>query len=110
MVLRAIKLIKTGELIHDNYGPVYSTEDKSSRINSLMERYWFQCGCIACRNDWPLFNNMFEDELQLLCKKCKSINTVNKNTGNPVFNCWRCNCVNGLMPVLMKLMVTILIF
>ncbi|GJQ67089.1 hypothetical protein Trydic_g21970 [Trypoxylus dichotomus] len=104
MVLRAIKLIRAGETIYDNYGPIYSIEDANSRINSLMERYWFQCQCAACRNNWPLFNNMSDYEMRLLCKKCKATNEVSKNTNTPMFTCWRCNTSNGIMPILMKLM------
>ncbi|KRT79853.1 Anaphase-promoting complex subunit 3 protein [Oryctes borbonicus] len=104
MVLRAIKLIRAGEVIYDNYGPVYSVEDTNSRINSLIERYWFQCQCVACRNNWPLFNNMSDHELRLICKKCKATNSMSKYADVPMYNCWRCNTSNGIMPVLMKLM------
>lgn len=105
MILRAIRFIKAGEYIYDNYGPVYTTETKDKRSSTLIERYWFQCRCIACLENWPLFNNMSDTELRLLCRKCRAINVVDRNTGNPIFKCWNCNIVINLMPILMKLMV-----
>ncbi|CAH2006819.1 unnamed protein product [Acanthoscelides obtectus] len=57
-VLRAIRSIRAGEQLFDNYGYHYAVEPKESRRTSLREQYFFECSCEACEQDWPLYSSL----------------------------------------------------
>jgi len=44
--------IRAGEEISNNYGTLYSNDDKKTRKEYLNENYNFTCSCVACENDW----------------------------------------------------------
>lgn len=60
-IIRAIRSIRQGEEIVDNYGYHYATQDKEERQQSLMRQYYFQCECEACIGNWPLYNDISLD-------------------------------------------------
>lgn len=72
-VLRAMKYIKKGDPIVDNYGFLYAVEEKSSRKQHLLDQYYFSCECIPCREDWPLYSNLNESPPAFVCANCYSI-------------------------------------
>ena len=78
--VRAIKKIKKDEEIFDNYGLVYAVNDLTDRQEKLLEQYFFQCTCIACMNDWPLYGQL-ESDLNMVRKsiKCDDCKKTNKN-------------------------------
>ena len=47
-------LPKTGEELTIDYGYVYYLTEKQQRQLSLKSQYFFECICVACRNNWPL--------------------------------------------------------
>ena len=69
-VLRAIKHIKEGEEIVDNYGFLYAVELKVNRQAHLLEQYYFKCQCVACSNDWPLYQDLVAEMPTFICSKC----------------------------------------
>ena len=71
-VVRAIKRINIGEEIVDNYGFLYPVEKKVDRIKHLKEQYYFTCSCIACTENWPLYQDLIEEKPNFLCSNCKS--------------------------------------
>ena len=58
MIVRAIKTIQAGEEISENYGPIFTEMEENERKRKLRLQYWFDCNCEACRNHWPLFNDI----------------------------------------------------
>ena len=60
-VLRSIKYIRAGEPIIDNYGHLYPVEVKEDRLKNLKEQYYFDCACIACEKDWPLYSDISKE-------------------------------------------------
>lgn len=54
MGLRVLRPIKKGQEIHDNYGPTFYLKAFNERRRELDARYWFQCGCTPCLENWPL--------------------------------------------------------
>ncbi|XP_072945054.1 SET and MYND domain-containing protein 4 [Epargyreus clarus] len=58
MKLFALRPIKKGMQIFDNYGSHHALQDRSSRQASLKFQYKFNCLCEACVNDWPMYLRM----------------------------------------------------
>ncbi len=48
--VRAIKTIRRGEELLDNYGYHYAVMPKEERQRKLHNQYYFHCSCVACRN------------------------------------------------------------
>lgn len=84
-VVRALKHIKKGEEIIDNYGFLYATEEKHNRIKHLADQYYFTCQCIPCNENWSLYNELPNEPPQFLCKEC--LNPLDKNS----FKCNNCS-------------------
>ena len=84
-VVRALKHIRKGEEIIDNYGFLYATEEKHNRIKHLSDQYYFTCQCIPCKENWPLYNELPDKPPQFLCKDC--LNLFDRNS----FKCNNCS-------------------
>ncbi|XP_014292302.1 SET and MYND domain-containing protein 4 [Halyomorpha halys] len=99
---RAIKPIKMGEMVSENYGPIFTEMEKNKRQTELRERYWFVCKCIPCSEEWPLLEDMGNDELRFRCdnKKCTNVIIVPTTTTDFIIKCTACgkniNILKGL--------------
>lgn len=58
MIVRAIRTIPAGMEICENYGPIFTEESENERKRQLRLQFWFDCGCEACKNHWPLLKDM----------------------------------------------------
>ncbi|XP_043461473.1 SET and MYND domain-containing protein 4-like [Leptopilina heterotoma] len=67
IVIKALRTLKPGEVVAENYGPIFTKRNLMDRQRTLGGRYWFQCSCIACRENWPTFENMTADSVRLKC-------------------------------------------
>eukprot|EP00092_Neocalanus_flemingeri_P005382 GFUD01005799.1.p1 GENE.GFUD01005799.1~~GFUD01005799.1.p1 ORF type:complete len:667 (-),score=156.69 GFUD01005799.1:117-2117(-) len=54
LVLKSLTPILPGQEVCENYGQVFYFKTKTERQKELSGRYWFECDCQACREDWPL--------------------------------------------------------
>ena len=54
-VLRATKTIFPNEKVFDNYGYFYHVEGRDQRRKMLAVQYFFECNCMACKEDWPAY-------------------------------------------------------
>ena len=54
MVLRSLVPVSPGQEVSENYGPVFYFKSKADRQKELSSRYWFNCDCKACQEDYPL--------------------------------------------------------
>ena len=52
--MRALAPLSPGTEVAENYGPVFYFKDRLGRRAELSGRYWFDCECQACKEDWPL--------------------------------------------------------
>jgi hypothetical protein len=56
--VHAIKNIKPGEGIAENYGQIFTQTEREQRQRVLKDQYKFDCRCIACTSNWPLYKDM----------------------------------------------------
>lgn len=56
LVLKALRPFDIGHEVCDNYGPTFYLKPRGSRKKELSARYWFECQCEACRENWPLLD------------------------------------------------------
>ncbi|KAK5645641.1 hypothetical protein RI129_004105 [Pyrocoelia pectoralis] len=105
MFAKTVKPIRKGEVIYENYGPIYTNSPKDERQQFLLENYWFTCHCRACEEDWPLFKEMEDNVIKIPCKntKCPNFFFLNDNVDNPVITCTSCNSLTNLFPHLKAL-------
>ena len=68
--VQAIKKLRKGEEIFENYGPIFFTTPRSTRQDRLSKQYWFDCNCKACSVDWPQLENMTSEEFNFRCPTC----------------------------------------
>ncbi|CAB3371284.1 Hypothetical predicted protein [Cloeon dipterum] len=56
MLLHALRPLHPGEMVGENYGPMFSNKTRAERQRSLRARYWFDCACQACSENWNTFD------------------------------------------------------
>lgn len=61
IVLTSVRPLKANEIVPENYGPVFTRRTLAERQRSLSSRYWFDCKCLACQQDWPCLNQGLEN-------------------------------------------------
>ncbi|XP_011685059.1 PREDICTED: SET and MYND domain-containing protein 4-like [Wasmannia auropunctata] len=67
IVIRAVRGLRPGDVIAENYGPIFTKRTLAERQRTLAGRYWFRCTCKACEEDWPRFENLTNDSVRLRC-------------------------------------------
>ncbi|XP_050298732.1 SET and MYND domain-containing protein 4 isoform X2 [Anthonomus grandis grandis] len=75
-VLIALETIKKGDQCFDNYGYHYAVMPKSDRQAKLQKQYLFKCSCIACTNDYPLYDNLKEIKRRELLISQKDLHSL----------------------------------
>ena len=58
MILKTLHPILVGQEVSENYGYAFYLKSKNDRKKELSARYWFDCECKACKEKWPLLDNM----------------------------------------------------
>ena len=58
LYIKTLHPIQSGDEISENYGPTFYLKPKNSRKTELQGRYWFQCTCKPCSQNWPLLENL----------------------------------------------------
>lgn len=61
IVINSIRPLKNGDIVAENYGPIFTKKNLVARKNFLNSRYWFDCQCSACVQNWPSFDLNKED-------------------------------------------------
>lgn len=79
IVMRATHPMKVGDVVGENYGPIFTKKTLLERSRSLMSRYWFKCECRPCKENWQILDKL-NNRARLKC----------------VF-VWGCICVFGII-------------
>ncbi|XP_054273214.1 SET and MYND domain-containing protein 4 isoform X2 [Macrosteles quadrilineatus] len=95
IVVRAVRPLKPGDIVAENYGPVFTFRTQAERHRSLLSRYWFKCECKACRENWPKLEEMDENSFQLRCQKngCEGFVTAFTDGKKQKAKCNKCSTV-----------------
>jgi len=87
VVVQAIKNIYKGEEICENYGPIFFHSPKDDRQERLKKQYWFDCQCVACKENWPLMHEMTQDVLTFRCQSCGDTVPFHTSSNMPQLRC-----------------------
>ena len=71
-IVRAIRLVRAGDELSDNYGAVFAMQSRSERRAKLLPQYFFECSCTACAEDWPLYSTLRETGPKWRCTNCSA--------------------------------------
>lgn len=58
LIFNSIRPHTKGEVIAENYGPIFTKQTLHERQRNLASRYWFKCACRACKEDWPVLDKL----------------------------------------------------
>ncbi|XP_050453383.1 SET and MYND domain-containing protein 4 isoform X2 [Cataglyphis hispanica] len=87
IVIRAVRGLQPGDVIAENYGPIFTKRTLAERQRTLTGRYWFRCTCQACQEDWPYFENLTNDAVRLRCptEGCSGLHSrAQQRPGKPI--------------------------
>lgn len=70
-VTRAIRFIRRGEEIADNYGALCALSTRLERNAHLSSQYFFECSCEACVKNWPQYFDIPNEVPVMKCKSCR---------------------------------------
>ncbi|XP_046968882.1 SET and MYND domain-containing protein 4 [Vanessa cardui] len=103
VVVRAVKNIKKGQEVAENYGPIFTTVPKQKRQAELKEQYWFDCNCVPCEQNWPMYSEMTENYMRFKCdsdRPCPNVIPVPYDCKEFMVQCGLCqqytNILRGL--------------
>ncbi|XP_050298897.1 SET and MYND domain-containing protein 4 [Anthonomus grandis grandis] len=60
IILTSTRPLKSNDIVPENYGPIFTRKTLEERKKSLSARYWFDCQCMACQQDWPAIGKGLE--------------------------------------------------
>ncbi|XP_069940957.1 SET and MYND domain-containing protein 4-like isoform X4 [Cherax quadricarinatus] len=104
VITKAIRNIRKGEIVPENYGQSFTSKVKSQRKAELADRYWFECNCEACQKDWPMYKDMTNSFLSFKCHKCQGPLPVNTdNLLIPFIKCEKCGDQTNILSALKNL-------
>lgn len=69
LVFNSIRPHTRGEVVAENYGPIFTKQTLAERQRNLASRYWFKCTCRACREDWPTLEKLPTDKCRFRCPR-----------------------------------------
>jgi len=118
VIARAIKNIHQGEMIAENYGPIFTQTPRAERQASMKSQYKFDCICVPCTDDWPMFKNMDNGIMRFRCvtgtgggevPKCNNVICVPTDTLDFMIQCPVCKQYTNILERLKVLQVSITI-
>eukprot|EP00095_Tigriopus_kingsejongensis_P008472 maker-scaffold18_size714446-snap-gene-3.28 protein:Tk08472 transcript:maker-scaffold18_size714446-snap-gene-3.28-mRNA-1 annotation:"set and mynd domain-containing" len=100
--VQAIKNLRKGDEVCENYGPIFFHSKKEERQTQLTTQYWFECQCVACQEDWPMMHEMTDETLNFRCQGCNDKVIFHTTSTNPMLRC-ACGTPVPMLKVLKKL-------
>lgn len=66
IVIKSARPLDENEVLSENYGAHYAKKNLMARTRELTSRYWFNCKCKACEEDWPTIENLSFEDFKIL--------------------------------------------
>lgn len=66
LIFNSIRPHAKGEVIAENYGPIFTKQTQQERQRNLASRYWFKCECRACSENWSVLDKL-NNKCRLRC-------------------------------------------
>ncbi|KAL1494325.1 hypothetical protein ABEB36_009940 [Hypothenemus hampei] len=79
IILSSLRPLEANEIVPENYGPVFTRKTLMERKRCLWSRYWFDCCCVACEQEWPGIGRGLEGvnkRLRCTTEECKQFFTT----------------------------------
>ena len=86
-IVRAVRSIRKGDEILDNYGPHFLSNNLEERQKHLETQYFFKCTCEACSEKWPTADKLQDETTQYKCIHCSANIGPNLLKLNTCLNC-----------------------
>ncbi|KAK6641598.1 hypothetical protein RUM44_013313 [Polyplax serrata] len=110
VIVRTVKPIAAGEMVAENYGPIYSDVKLSERRKSMLTNYWFECNCIPCQENWPTIYEMDRQTLPMRCnfkaakgkKSCQNALLLTVNDHATTVKCTACGNKHNVLKKLFE--------
>ncbi|XP_017795167.1 PREDICTED: SET and MYND domain-containing protein 4-like [Habropoda laboriosa] len=102
MITRALEPIYPGDQIFTNYGAAYAYTTKSERREKIMQDYFFECDCIACTNDWPIYNEILKNHIGSISKNKELVQKLKPYKQRLVKNMYDIDAVKSVLGILYK--------
>lgn len=100
---RAIRSIRAGEELKDNYGALYPTMDLETRQRTLKSQYFFDCTCEACLGDWPLYFEIPCERPILRCQGCDGYVPIPQGNLTELAQCVTCGQSQDITGALLQM-------
>jgi len=103
-------------MIAENYGQIFTQTPRAERQAALKSQYWFDCVCVPCNEDWPMFNNMHQGIMRFRCEtgseggevpKCNKVIIVPTDTSDFMIQCPVCKQYTNILKGLKVLQVDV---
>lgn len=74
LIFNSIRPHVNGEVVAENYGPIFTKQTLPERQRNLASRYWFKCECLACKENWPVLDKL-NNKCRIRCpeEKCNGV-------------------------------------
>nr|CAD7438443.1 unnamed protein product [Timema bartmani] len=108
VVVRTVATHRQGEMLAENYGPIFTQDPRAHRQATLREQYHFECVCAPCRQDWPKFEDMNPGLLRFRCDSgdgCSQVLEVAAETDQFMVQCPTCRGYTNILKGLKTLQV-----
>ncbi|KAL0101085.1 hypothetical protein PUN28_018738 [Cardiocondyla obscurior] len=102
MITRALTPIYPGDQVFTSYGGVYAHMPRSERKQKILQDYFLDCDCTACKNNWPTYNEILRDHIGSISKDKKLVEKLRPFREKLLANMYDIEAVKAVLDILYK--------
>ncbi|KYN42350.1 SET and MYND domain-containing protein 4 [Trachymyrmex septentrionalis] len=102
MITRALTPIHPGDQIFTSYGGVYAHMPRSERKQKILQDYFLDCDCPACKNDWPTYNEILRKHIGSISKNKQLVEKLTPLREKLLANMYDIEAVKAVLDILYK--------
>ncbi|XP_043784520.1 SET and MYND domain-containing protein 4-like isoform X3 [Apis laboriosa] len=100
MITRALKPLYPGDQIFTSYGAAYAYMTRSERREKIMQDYFFECDCIACEFDWPIYEKILQNHIGSISKNKELVGKLKPYKQRLAKNMYDIDAVKSVLGIL----------